>query len=1041
MKKHVFISLLCFSLSLQVGCAATQKQANQQDVQLQTRNKGLKFDDIMILNPSFFAVRQDGKWGIKNTKNEWEIAPQSKWIPFGANADYSLWSLQTNDDKWLTLSLTANAWQISEDDPEPLEEPVETINGLSYEAENIYTPEQVNAAIKQETEKLYEKGEYWEVEIQTLATAVRAQMSLEGMRVGVKKADGTWLIPPKFKNMMPFIGEKAFAQDSETKLWGMIDKKGEWVKVPYLKELEPLVSRSLTLADLEKILDQLLFFVSDGNQAGLINAQGEWIKKSRLKLDNHHESFESTVYASNNFLILKKVVYDQYQIQHIVSWTILSFSGEESPILKASDFIFKGFKSSDSLIEVHKTTDEAQYVGLMNLKGKLLTPLHYDAINSLPVTDRYWVAYQGKEGVIDTSGKWIIPAQYDAIEYLEASALFKFSDNQKYGLMNAAGKIIIPAQFDALYKTAQADLFEVKRDQDQGVINLRGEWVIPIGHWASEIKVSKNGILGLESGQEFIADENGKVLFDLEFDEVIPVTHNAFWVKSNGRWGISDRSGQWIVPPQYEGKPFRYNQFALLTDAKGQTLIDTQGGEKLTAARIYNAFDEYSYFINDEKRGLLDKDMNVVLPCVYDWIDPGIDSQSFIVRDSDGYSLINAQQENLLPTTYYDLFVFGSKNYLGASQQEAYWGVIDTQGNWVVSEQKMFRPKELDGTLEPLFEIADEKAIGLKTIQDKWLFPPIPGARSIWFFKPNELFRVELQGRFGVVNRKGEWVIPRAFNELGGLYDGLAYAEKEERKGYIRADGSWAFDTPIERGFDFSEGLAAAITEQGVGFLNPQGEWVIAPQFDPSIRHGDDYFFKQGKAGVVGSDGSGVIDRQGHLILPTRYRIGHDDEYNGYIRIVDNDSEHVGLLDHQFQMLLPPLFKDIDRLGDDSWLINEGLQGTVSYTKDVFSKLNKYTLLSHAPDYWRFIDPANPTQKTTGYTQIIENNDQTQALAFAVQQNGKWGFLNKQRDMQIPPQFLAVESFTQFGLAKVKTQDQIGLIDTQGKWVLKMNNQ
>ena len=49
--------------------------------------------------------------------------------------------------------------------------------------------------------------------------------------------------------------------------------------------------------------------------------------------------------------------------------------------------------------------------------------------------------------------------------------------------------------------------------------------------------------------------------------------------------------------------------------------------------------------------------------------------------------------------------------------------------------------------------------------------------------------------------------------------------------------------------------------------------------------------------------------------------------------------------------------------------------------------------------------------------------------------NGKWGFINEQAQIVIPPQYDSVQAFNE-GLAAVMQNDQWGYIDTIGKQVI-----
>src|SRR5215204_6073794 len=93
------------------------------------------------------------------------------------------------------------------------------------------------------------------------------------------------------------------------------------------------------------------------------------------------------------------------------------------------------------------------------------------------------------------------------------------------------------------------------------------------------------------------------------------------------------------------------------------------------------------------------------------------------------------------------------------------------------------------------------------------------------------LARVNYQGKYGFIDRKGEFVVIPQYDFA----------------------------------LSFSEGLAAVESDGKYGFINPKGELVIGFQFD------DAHWFDEGMVAVKKNAKYGFIDKTGKLVIDYRF--------------------------------------------------------------------------------------------------------------------------------------------------------------------------
>lgn len=83
--------------------------------------------------------------------------------------------------------------------------------------------------------------------------------------------------------------------------------------------------------------------------------------------------------------------------------------------------------------------------------------------------------------------------------------------------------------------------------------------------------------------------------------------------------------------------------------------------------------------------------------------------------------------------------------------------------------------------------------------------------------------------------------------------------------GYVDANGTDIIPRRFERARTFHHGLAAVRFEGLWGFIKPSGDFAIKPQF---LAVGD---FRGARAEAASSEGLGVIDRDGTVVIPLRF--------------------------------------------------------------------------------------------------------------------------------------------------------------------------
>jgi len=129
----------------------------------------------------------------------------------------------------------------------------------------------------------------------------------------------------------------------------------------------------------------------------------------------------------------------------------------------------------------------------------------------------------------------------------------------------------------------------------------------------------------------------------------------------------------------------------------------------------------------------------------------------------------------------------------------------------------------------------------------------------------SDLARVEIDGKWGYIDKTGMEVIPPKFDSANNFDNEWAKVGLNGKYGFIDKTGKEVIPLMYETIGDFSRGLAKVSLKEKWGYINTAGQEIIPIKYDHIGS------FKNGLA-VVHSNGKyGYVDREGRVIIPVKY--------------------------------------------------------------------------------------------------------------------------------------------------------------------------
>jgi WG containing repeat/S-layer homology domain len=258
----------------------------------------------------------------------------------------------------------------------------------------------------------------------------------------------------------------------------------------------------------------------------------------------------------------------------------------------------------------------------------------------------------------------------------------------------------------------------------------------------------------------------------------------------------------------------------------------------------------------------------------------GLVSANFETTDpQQAYGFLDRQGRLAIAPQFSQVGTFSEG--LAAVHQGESWGFIDPTGKLVIA---------------PQFDEAQPFQEGLAAVrQGDWGFVDRTGQLVV----PWQPYQVSSfsQGlarvatppdamtyrvSYGFIDRQGKLVIPLDYSSAEPFSSGVAAVSRYDsetwtrQEGYLDTTGAWTLLDAVGSGSPapFMEGVAVRWSGTQFGYIDPTGKWAITPQqlatnsFGPIQSVGS---FQSGFAVVTIRDRYGLIDRQGKVVVPPLY--------------------------------------------------------------------------------------------------------------------------------------------------------------------------
>jgi len=511
-------------------------------------------------------------------------------------------------------------------------------------------------------------------------------------------------------------------------------------------------------------------------------------------------------------------------------------------------------------------------------------------------------------------------------------------------------------------------------------------------------------------------------------DEIEQVKeYNYFILKQEEKYGVIDKTGNIIITPEYsEVKIPNPEKGIFVCYQEENTKVCNERNEEILTQyseikpiRLKNIVSDLMYeksvfqYKKDGKYGLINFDGKEITKPIYDEIDSlAYKEGELLVKQNEKYGVINIKGKELIEIKYDKIEI---DEYYTDENHYQYAGYIVS-----VTTQEGYRYGYLNYEKKEILETEYNEITRVTDIQDNentYLICAKNGQygivkneeiileneyQSIRYNDTNKLFVVEKSKKYGVVNQKGEQILPVEYKQIDitGMY---LYAQKEQESVVYNCDGTQvAMDSNVAILNTNNEKYKIKINNQNktqYGIIDEEGNQLVEEKYNYMQHLYENYFIVSDENGKLG-----IIDDKDNRKIEINYE--------SLQRIQDTDLIQTKRTENE---------KQIVQIYDKTMQKICELQNATILIEDHYIKIYNETETQY------FSKEGKPLQNT----QVYPNNQ-----LFVKIENNQYGFVDKEGKLIVNYQYDKALEFNAYGFAAVKKDGKWGVVNEQGEEIV-----
>ena len=386
-----------------------------------------------------------------------------------------------------------------------------------------------------------------------------------------------------------------------------------------------------------------------------------------------------------------------------------------------------------------------------------------------------------------------------------------------------------------------------------------------------------------------LIDDKGNVVFDFIYEVVGDYSEEGIPVRKDGTWAVLDTKQNPISKYKYAVEDIHivedgyikvsneYYGFISLED--GNLIIGDLSDRK---GKNYNYINEFSknYIVvesNDYLYGLIDREGNEIIPCIYNDLRP-LNDNLYWAENEDEIIIIDREQNvlnNFVLDSTFDRCSDGKHFYI--QDPDGYTGMIDENGKTII--EPIFADIGNYGEIIPV--VVEEENYNYRYVDTNGEYAFDRSFINAGSFINDRAVVATDDDEYYHIDKKGKPAYDERYDDVGPFTDsGVAWVHKAEKhiSYLIDKDGNRVnsdFNAISIDNTPYPDRFTYTVFEGYTGLVNDKGEIILdakysSLEFSDLSREEDptslDYIIVEDEEGKMG-----VIDKDGNIIAEPKY--------------------------------------------------------------------------------------------------------------------------------------------------------------------------
>ncbi len=471
----------------------------------------------------------------------------------------------------------------------------------------------------------------------------------------------------------------------------------------------------------------------------------------------------------------------------------------------------------------------------------------------------------------------------------------------------------------------------------------------------------------------------GEVVLPFIYENAYRFSGGLAAVRVNKKWGFIHKNGDFAIPAVYDDVYSFSEDRAMVMNNEKWGFID-KTGKSLTLLEYDFAQDFSLGFAVAEKetqKGVINREGKTVIPFQYDKIVMS-DSLLFLVKQKGKWGMMSCEGQEITPCIYEEIYgMYESPGFSSSTE--------------VPSEMEMLNNKPI---LFPYFMVRLAEKQGLITRHGKIIISPIYD-----YINYNPPFWEIMMGQnIGFADSTGHVLVSPKYTATGFFENGMMTVSVDSVWGVINKGGKGIIAPQYQEIKGYYGELFAVRSGELWGYIDKDNKIIIPFLFSEAESFEKEYAVVQ-KAGYYG-----VINKQGKTCIEFKYR---------KIQILPDGKHAIGQNQNQKEVIINIATHKI---------ISKEYNTIIPDEKGKYFVVSLNEKMGIADSKGRLILPIK-------YSQIVHSN---LLDLFWVQQEGKYGLMDKNKKWKINPMYESIEPFYE-GKAWIDDGSDYYWINSQGE--------